>query len=363
MIRMNKRIENLLQQINREKLDGFLLIQNEYLVNKNTLYISGFTGSTAYLLISPKRRVLLADYRYNEQASAECPDFEVIGCLRPFANTLKKIVNDIGIKRLGFEVKGITMDMFNEIKQSLSGIELVPTKEIIKRQRRVKDEKEIDLMVKASQMADQIIKHILNFIKPGMKEKDIDIEFQSCMLQLGSPASSPIIASGKRSSLQHGLASEKRVENGDFIVIDFGPSYKGYYSDMTRTVVVGHTTEKQKDVYNIVKRAQQKGINMLKAGAKTTDIYSGIQKIIIDSKYGEYRGRGIGHGLGLEVHEGPYIGERSEGEIPLEVGNVITIEPGIYIPSWGGVRIEDVVIIEKDGCKVLTNFPKELIEL
>jgi Xaa-Pro aminopeptidase len=256
------------------------------------------------------------------------------------------------------------MDMFKTIKDTLSVIELVDSSGIIESLRAVKDREEIKLIEEASRIAGKAYEHILDFFKVGVKEKDIALEFEFFMRKSGVDglAFDLILVSGGRTTHEHGAPSEKKINNGDFVIIDFGALYKGYRCDITRTFVVGQATAKQKDIYYTVKKAQQKGLDLLKAGFRGKNVCVEARKIIEDAGYGDYNnGYGLGHGVGLEIHEDPYI--RSYGELIFEEGHVVTVEPGIYIPGWGGVRIEDTVVIEKNSCKVLTNLPKDLVEL
>lgn len=360
---MVKRIERVIQQLGDAKLDGLLLVKHEAVTKENVRYISGFSGSSAYVIISPRARILLTDDRYTEQASEECPDFEIVRHGTPATKELQEVLTRLGIHKLGIEADGVTLGLFDTLKEKLPGIELVPTKEMIEEQRSVKDSREIDLIAKASQIADQGFDHVLKFIRPGVTEKDVALELEFQMRKLGASglAFEMILVSGKRSSHQHGASSSKKIENGDFVTMDFGCLYEGYRCDMTRTVAVGHVTEKQRDVYGTVKKAQQHGMDSLKAGVKGKDASAGVRKIIEDAGYGDYSGFGLGHGVGLEIHEAPYI--RDSGEQVLVAGHVVTVEPGIYIPDWGGVRIEDTVVIEEEGCRALTRSPKDLIVL
>ena len=360
---MMKRIEETLRKIGKENLDGLLVIRNAKMTGENVRYISGFSGSSAYVVISPKRRVLMTDDRYTEQAAGECPNFKVVRHGQPFTKTLKEVVNELNIKKLGFEVNNVTIELFNTLKESVSEVELVPTRGIIETLRTVKDEQELVLMRQAAQITDQTFDHILNFIKQGVRERDITLEMESYIKKTGTydPAFSFILVSGKRSSHQHGSPSGKRIEFNDFVTMDFGASCEGYRCDLTRTVIVGRADEKQKEVYSTVKIAQQEGLNKLKAGAKGEEIFAYVREIIEKAGYGEYSGRSLGHGVGLEIHELPYL--RTTTETVLQAGNVVTVEPGIYIPDWGGVRIEDTVIIKEEGYEVITKSPKGLIVL
>ena len=361
--KMSKRIKKVVERISEKELDGLLLVKNEKLIRENVRYITGFTGDTAYVVITPQRRILILDDRYIDQAKEQCPEFEIIRYDRPFTKKLREVVEELNIRKLGVEFNGLTMDMFKTIKDALSEIELVDSNGIIESLRAVKDKEEIKLIEEASRIAGKAYKHILDFFKVGVREKDIALEFEFFMRKSGADglAFDTILVSGERTTHQHGAPSEKKINNGDFIIIDFGALYEGYRCDITRTFVVGQATAKQKDIYYTVKKAQQKGLDLLKAGVRGKDVCVEARKIIEDAGYGDYTGYGLGHGVGLEVHEDPYF--RSYGELVFEEGHVVTVEPGIYISGWGGVRIEDTVVIEKNGCKVLTNLPKDLIEL
>jgi len=362
--KMTERTKKVVEKISEKELDGLLLVKNEKLIKENVRYITGFTGSTAYVVITPQRKILLLDVKYIDQAKEQCPEFEIIRYGQPFTKKLREVIEELNIKKLGVEFNGLTMDMFKTIKDALSVIELVDSSGIIESLRAIKDKEEIKLIEHASQIAGKTYEHILDFFKVGVREKDIALEFEFFMRKSGADglAFDLILVSGERTTHEHGAPSEKKINNGDFVIIDFGALYKGYRCDITRTFVVGQATAKQKDIYCTVQKAQQKGLDLLKAGVRGKNVCVEARKIIEDAGYGDYNnGYGLGHGVGLEIHEDPYI--RSYGELVFEEGHVVTVEPGIYIPGWGGVRIEDTVVIEKNGCKVLTNLPKDLVEL
>jgi len=361
--KMLERIKKVVEKISEKELDGLLLVKNEKLAKENVRYITGFTGDTAYVVITPQRRILILDDRYIDQAKEQCPEFEIIRYNRLFTKKLREVIEELNIKKLGVEFNGLTMDMFKNIKDALSVIELVDSSGMIESFRAVKDKEEIKLIEEASRIAGKAYEHILDFFKVGVREKDIALEFEFFMRKSGADglAFDLILVSGERTTHQHGAPSEKKINNGDFVIIDFGALYEGYRCDITRTFIVGQATAKQKDIYYTVKKAQQKGLDLLKVGVKGKNVCAEARKIIEDAGYGDYTGYGLGHGVGLEVHEDPYF--RSYGELVFEEGQVVTVEPGIYIPGWGGVRIEDTVVIEKNSCKVLTNLPKDLVEL
>ncbi|WP_422443716.1 M24 family metallopeptidase [Thermoanaerobacterium sp. DL9XJH110] len=356
---MIKRIESLLDILEKEKLDGLLLIKEP-----NIRYISGFTGSESYTVVSSKGRAFITDSRYTEQAEQECHDFEVVRWRSPFPelqDVIKEVCEKYGIKRLGFEKDAVTIDLYEKFKKALSNIEFVPTLGLVEGLRYVKDSGEIECIKKAAQIADAAFEELLKSVKPGITEKDIELELQYLIKKKGaSDIGFPIIvASGARGSLPHAIPSEKKIEFGDFVTVDFGALYNGYRSDCTRTFGVGRLDEKQKEIYNIVKNAQHVGVESLKPGISGKDPDKNARSIIEKAGYGENFGHGLGHGVGLEIHEQPFMSSNCDKTIL--AGNVITVEPGIYIPGWGGVRIEDSVLVTENGPEILTKTSKELI--
>jgi len=360
---MNSRIQRVLESIEELGLNGLLLVQNESITKKNFRYVTGFTGSTGYALVTPDRQVMLLDTRYFEQAQQQCPGFEVLHVDRPFTNKLVEIVSEMGCQRLGFEAQGITVAMLDNLKQELPDVDWVSTTKVVETLRATKDEDEVELLATAAELGDKIFDHIVPLIKEGVAEKDLGYEFECFTRQLGAPrmAFDLIIGSGYRSTHQHGSPTDKKLEQGDFVVMDFGVEYQGYLSDMTRTVVVGEATAKQREVYDAVRRAEQLGVELMQPGMDGQEASRRVTQVLIDAGYGEYGTKGIGHGVGLEIHEEPFVG--NDREAILTPGNVVTVEPGIYIPGWGGVRIEDMVEVTESGPRVLTHSTRELIEL
>ncbi len=360
---MNSRWPSVVEQLPMQNIDALLLVKQENLTKENVRYISGFTGSSAYVLIHPNRRVLLTDDRYTEQAAQQCPQYEIIRHERPFKKELGQVVADMNIKRLGYEAAGVTVAMWNVLSEALPGVELVATNGIVEQQRAIKGEDEIALISRACEMAVQGYRHLLERCRPGLSERELASGLEAFLKQQGADglAFDMILVSGSRTSHQHGSPSERRLEPGDFVLVDFGAIYKGYRSDMTRTFALGPIGDKQKEVYNAVRRSQAAALSMLQAGAAATEICTSARRIIEEAGYGDYTGRGIGHGVGLEIHEEPFV--IPADDLALQAGNVITVEPGIYIPDWGGVRIEDTVVITETGCLVLTDSAKELYVL
>jgi len=350
------RIEKFRKKLMQLGIDGFLVMHP-----KNRRYLSGFTGTSGTLLITQKQNILFTDFRYIEQANVQASDFQVIKHEFPLVKTINEVIQRLPLETLGFEADFVTYNQFQEFQKAFTGIKLSPQEGIVKKLRMIKDEDEIKCITKAAAIADAAFENILKVIKPGMKEIEVALELETFMRSQGASGTSfaTIVASGKRSALPHGIASEKVIEKGDFVTMDFGCIYQGYCSDMTRTVVIGEPTEKQREIYKIVLEAQLLGLESVKAGlgAKEVDLVS--RMYISQNGYGEYFGHGLGHGLGLEVHENPSLSPR-DNTLLLE-NMAVTIEPGIYLPQWGGVRIEDLVIIKEMGHENLTRSPKNLI--
>lgn len=353
------RVERLIQRLKDENLDGILLLNDS-----NIRYISGFTGSDSYVIIAEGAKAFITDSRYTEQAEEECQGFEVVRWGKPVAGlleTIKKVCDQNGINKLAFEKGHITYEMYEDLVKGLEGMEIVPASGLVEGLRAVKDEEEIQCMRMAAQFADQAFEEILKYIRPGVTELDVATELQYLIKKKGADdIGFPIIAvSGKRSSLPHGIPGRKAIERGDFVTLDFGAMYKGYRSDMTRTVIVGEADEKQREIYEIVRTAQAEASRVVRAGLEAKAADGCARGYITQAGYGDYFGHGLGHGIGLDVHEEPRLSQT--GNKILEEGNVVTIEPGIYLPNWGGVRIEDTVVVREDGIEVLTKSSKELI--
>ena len=357
------RVGDLLKAIEHRGLDALFLLKQETVAKQNVRYISGFTGCSAHLVISKERRVLLTDERYVEQAAAECPEFEVIGHDRKPEEKMREVLASLKSRRVGYETQGLTVEQFNSIRDNIPGIEWVRTAGIIEDLRAVKSPEEIHCLEQAAELAAAGFNHILNLIEPGTRERDLALELEIYMRKNGAeaPAFDTLLISGARGSLQHGAPSQKKIEAGDFVVLDFGALYRGYRSDFTRTVAVDPVSRKQREIYELVKKAQSRGLELIKPGVLTGAVYREVQEIIATAGYAEYSGRGIGHGVGLEIHEAPSI--EANGTAELEPGQVLTMEPGIYIPGWGGVRIEDTVVVEDRSCRPLAQIPKQLIIL
>lgn len=359
---MNKRFDSFRKLLQENNLDGAFIYGPQ-----NRRYLSGFTGSTGYVVLSMDKAGFVTDFRYKEQAEMQCKGFDIYIHTNTPSNTLidviKNTVQSYGITRLGIEDSFMTVAFFENLKRSLESVELIPLKDMPDVIRMIKEPEEIANIEKASALADAAFKHILGFIKPGMSEKEVALEMEYFMRKNGATAASFdfIVASGVRSSLPHGVASDKIINEGEFLTMDFGCVYNGYCSDMTRTIFIGKASEKHKHIYETVLHAQLEALKYIKPGILGKEVDKIARDIIKDAGFGEYFGHGLGHGVGLAVHEEPRLG--LTGERMLQAGMAVTNEPGIYIPDFGGVRIEDLVLVTEDGCKVLNSSPKELIEL
>ena len=304
------------------------------------------------------------DSRYIESAQNGIQGFEVIETNRenPYNDLLNRAIADFGVTSLGYEEGYLTVAEFLDYQENLKA-KLVPMHGKIAGFRAVKEEWELDRMRKAQEITDKAFAEVLPRIKVGMTEKEVQAELIYCLYKNGGENLSfdPIVVSGPNTSLPHGVAGDRVLQEGDFVTLDFGVLWGGYCSDMTRTVALGYATEEMKEVYETVLKAQQAAIAATKAGVLGRDIDAVARKIIVDAGYGAYFGHGYGHSLGLEVHESPNCNPK--GDVPMAANMVSSGEPGIYLPGKFGVRIEDVVIFTADGCEDITKSPKNLIIL
>jgi Xaa-Pro aminopeptidase len=356
---MQNRIKKLQEVLEKENLDLLLVTSLS-----NVRYLSGYSGTNGLILISPRESLFLTDFRYKNQASEQVKYSKIVIAERELILSLPPL-SLLKPKRLklGFEQNHLSCGTYRKLKTLLPNCLLVPTENLVESISVKKEQNEIDRIKKAVSITDQVFSEILDFIKPKVKEQDIAAEIEYKFKKYGSsaPFFETIIASGKRSALPHGVASGKRIEKGDFVTLDMGAVYDGYTADMTRTVVVEKANKRQKEVYNIVLKAQKEAISKVKPKIKACDLDKVARGFIKKAGYEKYFGHGLGHGIGLLIHDSPTINPTSQQV--LEPGMVITIEPGIYIPNWGGVRIEDDVLITKRGYEVLTKAEKNLIEV
>lgn len=352
-----EKLEKLRKALGEKNIEG-LLVTNPY----NRRYISGFTGTAGVVLITKSNALFITDFRYTEQAAEQALGFDVVEHTQPIVKEIATQIKQLGITKVGFEKEDLSYATFEQYKAEIKA-ELIPTSGIVENLRLFKTEEEISILKEAAKISDAAFEHILTFIKPGVTEIEVSNELEFFMRKQGAQSSSfdIIVASGFRSALPHGVASSKKIANGELVTMDFGALFNGYCSDMTRTVAVGEITEELHKIYHTVLDAHLKGLEGIKDGisAKAADALT--RDYITQEGYGQYFGHSTGHGLGLEVHESPALSSRSD--VTLKEGMVVTVEPGIYVPNVGGCRIEDDIIVTKDGNESLNRSPKELIIL
>lgn len=352
-----KNLEKYLSLLNDE-VDG-LLLTSRY----SRHYGAEFDIAEGTAIVTKAGCRYFTDSRYIESAQNGIQDFEVLDVAGVgYVNRLNDAIADFGVHTLGYEEDYLTVAEFLAYEEKLNA-KLVPFCQKINGFRGMKEEWELERMRKAQDITDAAFTEVLTRIKVGMTEKELAAELIYCLLKNGGEGLSfdPIVVSGPNTSLPHGVPGERKIQEGDFITMDFGVLYQGYCSDMTRTVAVGYVTEEMEKVYNIVLEAQRAGIAATKAGVPGKEIDGAARKVIADAGYGDYFGHGYGHSLGLEIHESPSPNARNEELMP--VNAVCSAEPGIYLPGKFGVRIEDVVIYTTDGCENITHSPKNLIIL
>ncbi|MFD4705284.1 M24 family metallopeptidase [Gottfriedia sp. NPDC058432] len=352
-----EKIKKLREALVEKGLDA-LLVTSTY----NRRYMTNFTGSAGVALITQDKALFITDFRYIEQATSQCEGYEIVKHEGSIPAEVAALTEKLGVSKLGFEQDHVTFTEFGSYRK-VAKAELVPVSGLIEKLRLIKTDTEISIIKEAAKIAESAFDHILGFIRPGVTELEVSNELEFFMRKLGATSSSfdTIVASGTRSALPHGVASEKVIETGDFVTLDFGAYYKGYVSDMTRTVSVGEPHSDLKKIYDIVLEAQLRGVNGIKAGITGKEADALTRDYITEKGYGEYYGHGTGHGIGLEVHEGPGVSFRSD--TVLEPNMIVTCEPGIYIPNLGGVRIEDDLIVKTGGNENLMSSPKNLIIL
>ncbi len=355
----NNRINSLRKKMRSENLDGLIVNHLDYI-----RYLTGFTGTAGLLIIMNEAVHFFTDSRYTIQAKKqvhgakiEIVTAEPISSLNGYPWLHKKNL------RLGIDGQHLTVAQQQRLKEKIPEVLFTPSEALLEDMGWVKDSFEIESIKKAVGIADTAFERILQLIRPGIRERELaaELEYQMAMLGSEKPAFESIVASGYRSALPHGIASQKKVQKGDFITFDFGATINGYVSDITRTVVTGKASPRQRKVYSIVLRAQNEGISRVKAGISCKKVDDACRNIIKKAGFGKNFGHGTGHGIGFYIHVGPRISPRSTDK--LAVNHIVTIEPGIYIPGWGGVRIEDDVLVTRAGGVVLNKAPKNLLEL
>ena len=347
------RLTKLRAVLPEHEIDAVLISQPE-----NRRYLSGFTGSAGILVITAERAVMATDFRYYEQVGREAPDFELAKITTKVSDLLPEVLADLGVKRLGFESQHVTVEQLNTLSEATNGVEWLPLENTVETIRAVKDQNEIDALRRSAALTDDAFAHLLEVIKPGMTEREAAWEIEAFMRGHGATkvAFDLIVAAGPNGALPHARPGDQAIQPGAPVVIDIGCMVDGYCSDMTRTFCLGEPSSRYLEVWNLVLQAQEAAKAVVRAGTTGVEADAAARDLIVEAGYGDYFGHGLGHGVGLAVHEKPGASRLSEDTF--EAGMSLTIEPGIYLPGEFGVRIEDLVIIGQDGIEILSNTPK-----
>ncbi|MDH5767525.1 MAG: Xaa-Pro peptidase family protein [Nitrospirota bacterium] len=341
------------ESIKRQRVDAFLVTDIH-----NVRYLTGFSGSSGFLFITESKNILITDFRYKEQAGREVQGWDIVIEKRDMIKTIKRLSQKIGIKKLGFE-SSLSYNFFRRL--SKGDLTLKAFKGLIERLRVIKDALEIDSLREAVRRAESAFLDIKPYIKKGISERAIALRLEERLKKRGCRhiPFEVIVASGSNSAMPHAKPTEKKLNKGDLVIIDWGGEADGYLSDMTRTVLLkGGNLNKKKEIYQLVLEANKRAISFVSPGISSKEIDHSARNVIEKAGYGEFFGHGTGHGVGLQVHESPHITMNKKETIKENM--VFTIEPGIYVPGFGGVRIEDMVVVKSDGSEVLTSLSKKL---
>ncbi|WP_337177099.1 aminopeptidase P family protein [Paludisphaera sp.] len=358
MDRILRRRDALRARLAAEKVDALLVVDPT-----NVAYLTGFTGDSTYLIVARDREVAVSDGRFTTQLEQECPGLEA--CIRPGTQGMMAAVAEVagrlGIASLGFEAAHVSVVDHAKLGEELKSVELAPKVDLVETLRQVKDDAEIAAIREAVAIAQEAFARLTGELEPGLTEKEAADRLEAHMRALGATGTSfpTIVAVGRRAALPHARpTAEARIGDDDFVLIDWGACGRSYKSDLTRVVATGNVTPKLEEVHGIVLEAQERAIRAIRPGARAQDVDAEARSFIERAGYGGYFDHGLGHGIGMDVHEGPRL--RRESPTILEPGMVVTVEPGIYLPEWGGVRIEDDVLVTPDGHEVLSSLPKGL---
>ncbi len=350
---MTDRIAALQQSISERGLGALFVTEPG-----NRRYVSGFTGSNGVVIVAPDALSLATDFRYHEQVRQQAPRFTLVDLGVDQDKELAAHIRAQGFQRIGFDGAHVTVDQLERWRKAMPGITFESASGMVEALRRVKDPSEIARLRVAVGLADEAMAHIMDWIRPGVTEREVAWELEIYMRTHGAEKLSfdTIVGSGVNGAKPHAVVSDRVIERGDPVVIDMGALLDGYCSDLTRSFCVGEATDAYLRVWNLVLEAQTAAEEAITAGMTGREADAIARKIIYDAGYEGKFGHGLGHGVGLAIHESPYLSQRSADT--LASGNVVTVEPGVYDPAWGGVRLEDVVVVREDGCEVLTRVPK-----
>jgi len=355
MSRHEERVEQLRHVLRREEVEALLVTDAA-----NVTYLSGFRGADSHLVVGHDHLWLITDSRYTEQAAAEAPQCEIVRREESLIKTSAETFAASEARNLAFESASLSVAAHAELTEALDGAEPIPKKNLVEKLREVKDEDEIERIRKAVEAAEAAFEAVRSQLAPGQTERDVADALEYEMRKRGARkgAFDAIVAARERSSLPHAHATDAVIAPGDPVLIDWGAQRDLYCSDCTRLLFLRAPDTRWREIYGIVREAQELALASIHAGAAMRDVDAAARQRIDQAGYGEQFGHGLGHGVGLRVHEGPALSTRAEGA--LAEGMVVTVEPGIYLPGWGGVRIEDLVLVQKDGAQVLTSLPKVL---
>lgn len=348
------RLQNLQSSLKKLKCDAFCVTHLT-----NVRYLCGYTGSSGMVVLTRDETYFITDFRYRTQAADQIgKQAKIVIAERGLWKRAAQLLKKIGAPRIGFEAEHTSVAAWEEIKKLVAPAETVSTREVVEKMRLAKDESELKIIREAVRIADESYQAVLGFIKPGLSEIEVAHEIERQIRSRGGSGLSfeTIVASGARGALPHGIASPKKLENGDMITIDMGARYGGYCSDMTRTVCLGKATAEQQEIYGLVWRAQVAAEQSLRPGLGCKAADKIAREIIDEAGFKKEFGHGLGHGVGLDIHEMPRLSKSGKGK--LETGMIVTCEPGVYRAEWGGVRIEDMLFITENGAEILTQSPK-----
>ncbi len=351
---MNQRVQRLIKALQQQGLPGILISSPE-----NRRYLSGFTGSAGVLVITPEVARLATDFRYYEQVREQAPDFALVEVPQRMEQVLARQVAELGLRRIAFESAAVTYETYESWRKAMPAVELVPTTGLVEALRAVKDEAELAAITEAVRIADEAMEHIIDAMRPGMSERQVAWELEVYMRTHGAEALAftTIVAAGPRSAMSHAVVTDRPIQCGEPIVIDMGARVDGYCSDITRSFCLGEADERYLQIWHTVLQAQQAAESQIRAGMTGIQADAIARDWIYGAGYEGQFGHGLGHGVGLAIHEEPRASSTYPGALP--AGMVLTVEPGIYIPGWGGVRIEDMVVVGEDSCRILTGARKE----
>jgi Xaa-Pro aminopeptidase len=358
MNRIADRRERLRRGFGTRPVDGFLISSPT-----NVRYLTGFTGDSSVLLMTTERDIIVSDGRFTTQLAQECPGLETT--IRPpgceLLQSIAQVIELNGVRRLAFEATTCTVAEYEWMRDAIPSSSMLGVKGWVEALRRVKDEEEIAKIREAVHCAERAFTMARAGLRIGDREKDVADALDAYLRLCGATGSSfpPIVAVGVRAALPHARpTTTARVGDDDFVLIDWGASGEPYKSDLTRVLVTGKVTSTFETIYRTVLAAQERAISAIRPGAKAHDIDAEARSVIEEAGFGAFFDHGLGHGLGMDIHEAPRL--RKESPDLLEPGNVVTVEPGIYLPDWGGIRIEDDVLVTPDGCEVLSRVAKSL---